>query len=81
MGCAQPDADISAAEDCAIRFEDVATAAGLDFVHFDSARAALLPEDNGSGLAFADYDNDGYDDLYVVTFIFETSVESSKAGE
>jgi hypothetical protein len=51
---------------CAFHFENEAARAGLDFVHFDSPRAALLPEDNGSGLAFADYDNDGFDDLYVV---------------
>lgn len=40
----------------------------LPFRHFDSPRAALLPEDNGSGVAVADYDNDGYDDIYVVNF-------------
>lgn len=51
---------------CAFQFEELAAVVGLDFVHFDSSRAALLPEDNGSGLAFADFDNDGFDDLYVV---------------
>ena len=52
--------------ECAIRFEGIAEAAGLSFHHFESQRAALLPEDNGSGLAFGDYDNDGWDDLYAV---------------
>ena len=33
--------------------------------HFGDRRNALLPEDNGSGLAFGDFDNDGFDDLYV----------------
>jgi len=56
----------AAEEPCAIRFADVTDDAGVDFLHFDSRREALLPEDNGSGVAFGDYDNDGYDDLYGV---------------
>ena len=47
-----------------IRFQEIAQDAGLSFRHFDAVRAALLPEDNGSGVAFGDYDNDGFDDLY-----------------
>ena len=38
----------------------------LPFVHFGAPRAALLAEDNGSGVAVGDYDNDGYDDAYLV---------------
>ncbi len=49
----------------AFRFEEVGRESGLSFHHFSAVRAALLPEDNGSGLAFGDYDNDGYDDLYL----------------
>ncbi|MCZ6508270.1 MAG: hypothetical protein O7A04_09535 [Acidobacteria bacterium] len=37
-----------------IRFEEGAAAAGLRFSHFGASRAPLLPEDNGSGLAFGD---------------------------
>ncbi len=37
----------------------------LPFRHFDHIRAALLPEDNGSGVAVGDFDNDGYDDIYL----------------
>ena len=71
---------------CTFHFEEQAARAGLDFVHFDSPRAALLPEDNGSGLAFADFDNDGFDDLYVVNLAGpvllerDTLVESRSPG-
>ncbi len=81
LGCApEPPSQSPTAESvasCAFRFEEVAALAGLDFVHFDSPRAALLPEDNGSGLAFADYDNDGFDDLYVVNLAGPVLLERS----
>ena len=47
-------------------FRDVTEAAGIDFVHSSGKRSSLLPEDVGSGAAFADYNNDGHIDLYVV---------------
>ena len=47
-------------------FKDVTEAAGIDFVHSSGKRSSLLPEDVGSGAAFADYNNDGHIDLYVV---------------
>ena len=49
-----------------VRFTDQADAAGLHFVHFDGRRSSQLPEDMGSGLAWGDYDGDGYPDLFVV---------------
>ena len=52
--------------DWGIRWKDVAGESGIDFRHFaGGARSTQLPEDMGSGCAFADYDRDGDWDLFV----------------
>jgi hypothetical protein len=49
-------------------FTDVTEEAGLAaFRQFAGARTSQLPEDMGSGLAWGDFDNDGYDDLFLVS--------------
>ncbi len=50
----------------AIRFSDVTRQTGIDFVHSSGVRTHQLPEDMGSGVAWGDYDGDGWPDLYLV---------------
>lgn len=54
-------------EDCPLRFEDVTPDSGLVFVH-DSGRSGAkhLPETMGSGVAWLDFDGDGWLDLFLV---------------
>lgn len=50
-----------------MRLVDVTTQAGLDFRHNSGAYGGkLLPETLGSGCAFIDYDNDGWQDIVLV---------------
>lgn len=51
-----------------VSFKDVTSAAGIEFTHFNSARTSQLPEDMGSGVAWFDYNNDGWDDLLLLNF-------------
>src|SRR5215469_13373041 len=49
-------------------FTDVSKTAGLaPFRQFEGPRSSQLPEDMGSGVAWGDFDDDGFDDLFVVS--------------
>ena len=50
-----------------VLFSDVAQASGIDFLHESGqSKDKLIVETVGSGVAWLDYDNDGYLDLYFV---------------
>ncbi len=50
-----------------IQFRDVTQAAGIHFVHNTGAFGQkFLPETMGPGVAFIDYDNDGWPDIFLV---------------
>ncbi len=57
----------AAGEDCGFTFTEVAAEAGVRFVHESGASGGLhLPETMGAGVAWIDYDGDGWLDLYLV---------------
>ncbi len=50
-----------------VRFEDITRAAGIRFIHNNGAFGKkYLPETLGPGVAFIDYDNDGWQDIFLV---------------
>ncbi len=50
-----------------IHFTDITEAAGIHFIHNNGAFGKkFLPETMGPGVAFIDYDNDGWQDIFIV---------------
>lgn len=50
-----------------VRFVDITRAAGIHFIHNNGAFGKkYLPETLGPGVAFIDYDNDGWQDIFIV---------------
>ena len=62
-----PQSQQSPAPPSKIHFEDITHSAGLHFTHNNAASGKkYLPETMGSGVAFLDYDNDGWQDILLV---------------
>ena len=61
-----------------IEFVEVSREAGIDFQHFHGTRSMQLPEDMGSGAAWADYDNDGLLDLYAVNMAGPLTMDAAE---
>ena len=70
IGCNNPAPESTqtpVAPETPVVFTEVSSQAGIDFVHDNGATGKKwLPETLGSGVAFIDYDADGYPDLFFV---------------
>ena len=67
FGTAQNAAPQKAGAATGVRFEDITRTAGIHFVHNNGAFGKKwLPEAMGPGVAFIDYDNDGWQDILLV---------------
>ncbi|SMO47697.1 CRTAC1 family protein [Fodinibius sediminis] len=51
-----------------VRFKEATGEAGIDFYHYPHDRTSQLPEDMGSGAAWLDFNNDGWDDLFILNY-------------
>ena len=64
-----------------VTFTDVTKVADIHFTHFYGERSTQLPEDMGSGAAWIDYDQDGYDDLFIVNEAGPLTMTSQQVNE
>lgn len=61
-----------------VRFKEATSEAAIDFHHYPHNRTSQLPEDMGSGVAWFDYNNDGWDDLFILNYASPLKNETKK---
>jgi enediyne biosynthesis protein E4 len=64
-----------------VQFQDVTMKSGINFQHFYGERTSQLPEDMGSGVAWADYDNDGWEDLFIANEIGPLTMDAEEMND
>src|SRR5688500_19369112 len=61
-----------------ITFTDITTQAGITFKHVASPEKKYIVESMSGGVAFIDYDNDGYLDIYLVNSLTAEGVKTNQ---
>lgn len=61
-----------------VTFRNVTNSSGIHFSHFNQVRTSKIAEDMGSGAAWADFNNDGWDDLFIVNYAAPLNREMEK---
>jgi tetratricopeptide (TPR) repeat protein len=61
-----------------VTFTDVTQQAGITYRNFSGTRTSQLPEDMGSGAAWGDYDDDGWEDLAIANEVGPLSMTDAE---
>jgi len=64
--CPDPSASKTKEQSNPVQFTDITEKAGITFKHVSSPEKRYIVESMSGGVAFIDYDNDGYLDIYLV---------------
>jgi len=63
-----------------VLFEDIATEAGIDFVHISAPEAKYIMESMSAGVMVLDYDNDGLTDIYLTNALTTKTAKDMKSA-
>jgi hypothetical protein len=65
-------------EASSVQFTDITEQAGITFKHISSPEKKYIVESMSGGVAFLDYDNDGYLDIYLINSLTAEMVKSNQ---